>query len=148
MVTPYIVLQVVDIESLVKTQVTTALLKTENKCTLLLVQSCPLPLCPLMPPLSTLNSATVRRKVTRGQDEIFVLQRDQMLCEPLKYAGELWKGRHLTSWLCGYWLTDHHLTWSHSEEGCPNSTDVVWAAFTVGREAKWPLDGTLWADAM
>lgn len=83
MTTPYTVLQVVDVGSLVKTQVTTALLKTENKGTLLLVQSCPLPLCPLMPPLSTLNSAAVRKKVTRGQDEIsFVLQRDQMLYEP------------------------------------------------------------------
>lgn len=112
MMTPYIVLQVVDVESLVKTQVTTALLKTENKCTLLLVQSCPLPLCPLMPPLSTLNSAAVRRKVTRGQDEIFVLQRDQMLCEPFEYAGELWEGRHnfMVVWILAYRSPSHLVT--------------------------------------
>lgn len=33
-----------------------------------------------------------------------------MLYEPLECAGELWEERHSTSWFCGYWLTNHHLT--------------------------------------
>lgn len=43
-----------------------------------------------MPPLSTLNSAALRRMMTRCRAEIsFVLQRDQLLHEPLCGLGTL-----------------------------------------------------------
>ena len=80
--------------------------------TLLQAQSFSLPPYPLMSPPTTLTSAAFRRKMMRGQAKIdlFVLQRDQMLYEPLEYTGKLWEGRHsnfMVLWMLAHQSASH-----------------------------------------
>lgn len=90
--------------------------------------------------LSIPTSAPLRRKMTRSQAEISLSSREtKCYLNSLSVLESFRRGGTQTLWFYKYWLTDHYLTQSHSEKGCPSSAQVIWAGFTVGKEAKMVL---------